>query len=423
MTRLRTFLLAAAGLAALGGGAISQPAITLSFFQLDVNFDNDKHQKNPWGYVDVAYLGSAGTLYFNLAVEGNWRIRNVPVLSPEGPLAPHVMSFAFDLGVSEGTKVKYVSYAAGLTGAPLDAMPTAPLVLAEVKSAHYRLFTGGGEPIAYTPPAPAQQGGEGEGPIYEHRGFPNQEAKKDECVPAAVSNSLQWLNKTYNLSIPAGQMTLEQMKVATAWKKENGGCDWNKWPETKRKYMEDNRIPVTTEELDAMQFAKVVDAMKNGCDVEIGINHHTAAITGIQKLAPGAEPKDPDYALVLTHDKDQDANGGRVSEPVTYDKDFGKFHGPNWVDNKDFDWIVVECPITPTPTPSSTPPPSHTPTPPPPSPTPTPLPPTATPTDTPTATATPLPPTATPTDTPTPTPTPLTPTALPTDTPTPAPTP
>ena len=198
--------------------------------------------------------------------------------------------------------------------------------------------------------------------------------------------------------------------------------DWNRWPETKRKYMEDNKIPVTTEEIDALQFDKVVDAMKNGCDCEIGIDHHAAAITGIQRLAPGAQPTDPDYALVLTHDNDQFATGGLVSEPVKYDKDFGKFQGSSWVNNKDFEWIVVECPITPTPTPSETPTPSNTPTP-------TPTPP---PTDT--QTNTPIPPSSTPTDTPpnTPippsaTPTQQTPTALPTGTPppteTPAPTP
>lgn len=406
MTRLRTFLLAAAGLAVLGGGAASEPAITLSFWQLDVNFDGDKHPKSPWGYVDVAFAGSAGTLYFNLAVEGFWRLRNIPVLSPEGPNAPHVMSFAFDLGVAEGTKVKYLSYAASLTGAPLDAMPTSPLVIADVKSAHYRLFTGGGEPpsIEYTSPEPAQQGGEGNGPIYTHKGFPNQEAKQDECVPAAVSNSLQWLNKTYNLNIPPGQLTLEQMKIATGWKKQNKGCNWNSWPATKRKYMEDNKIPVTTEELDGFEFPKVVDAMKNGCDCEIGINKHAAAITGIQQLAPNPDPRAPDYALVLTHDDDQFADGGLVSEPVTYDKDFGKFQGPKWVNNKNWSWIVIECPITPTPTPSDTP--TSTPTPPPSrTPTNTAVPPSVTPTATPTATAIPPSATATPLPTSTPLPT------------------
>ncbi len=73
MTSLRRFVLAAAALVVLAGAGASQPAVTLTFFQLDIDFDGDKHRKTSWGYVDVEYFGSANTLYFNLAVEGFWR--------------------------------------------------------------------------------------------------------------------------------------------------------------------------------------------------------------------------------------------------------------------------------------------------------------------------------------------------------------
>ncbi len=393
MTHLRSVVLAAAALAALAGTGAPQPAVTLTFFQLDIDFDGDKHKKSQWGYVEMEYVGSFATRYFNLAVEGFWRIRNMPVLSPEGPLAAHVMSFSFDLGVSPGTKVKFLSYAAELTDSPLAEMPQS-LQVAGVHSRHYRLYTGfGGDPIGFTPPAPVQEGGAQGGPKYEHKGFPNQKAKKDECVPAAVSNSLQWLNRTYDLGIAEAQMTIEHMKVATDWDKARPGCD-NNWPQKKKEHLEADGIPVSTETISALEFQKVEEAMKNGCDVEIGIDNHTAAVTGIQKLAPTGNAMDPDYNLVLTHDSDQEAAGGRVNEPVTYDDDFLRFHGPAWVENKPVEFIVVECPITPTPTPSSTPTPSHTATP-----TPTSLAPTATPTATPTPTQ--PAPTATPTITPT----------------------
>jgi hypothetical protein len=367
MTRLRRVVLAAAALAALGGAAQPQPAVTLAFFQLDVDFDGDKHKKSQWGYVEMEYMGSSDTLYFNLAVEGFWRIRNMPVLSPEGPLAAHAMSFGFDLGVSEGTKVKFVSYAAELTDAPLEQMPQS-LQVAPVHPRHYRLYTGfGGDPIGFTPPAPVQEGGVQDAPKYEHKGFPNQEAKKDECVPAAVSNSLQWLNEKYKLGIAQEQMTIEHMKVATDWDKDRPGCNDN-WPQNKKEHLAADGIPVSTDTISALEFKKVEEAMKNGCDVEIGIDNHTAAVTAIQKLAPGGEAMDPDYSVVLTHDSDQKADGGLVNEPVTYDDDFLRFHGPAWVENKPVGFIVVECPITPTPTPSSTLTPSRTLTP---SPTPT----------------------------------------------------
>ncbi|MFH4263675.1 hypothetical protein WAJ43_22790, partial [Acinetobacter baumannii] len=42
--------------------------------------------------------------------------------------------------------------------------------------------------------------------------FPNQECGKFECVPAAVSNSLSWLNQSRALGIPAEKISIEKMK-------------------------------------------------------------------------------------------------------------------------------------------------------------------------------------------------------------------
>ena len=65
----------------------------VTFAQLDVEFDGDRHQKSAWGAVDLRFLGASGVLYFNLAVvSGNsatpvWRIQNIPILSREGAVA------------------------------------------------------------------------------------------------------------------------------------------------------------------------------------------------------------------------------------------------------------------------------------------------------------------------------------------------
>ncbi|MFN2386781.1 MAG: hypothetical protein ABR576_10940 [Thermoanaerobaculia bacterium] len=365
MMRLARTALAAAALTALAGSGAPQPTSNLTFYQLDIDFDGDKRHKSQWGYAELDYVGSAETLYFNLAVEGFWRLRNIPVLSPDGPGEPYVASLGFDLGVQPGTKVKFISYAAALTGSVLSEMPQS-LQVARVHGKHYRLYTGfGGDPIQFSPPAPFQQGAAQGGPKYEHKGFPNQQAGKDECVPAAVSNSLMWLNQKYNLQIPDAHLTIAHAKVATDWDKRRPGCDDN-WPQKKKEHLEADGTPITTETISRLEFQKVEEAVKNGCDVEIGIDNHTAAVTAIQKLAPGSDPSDPEYALTLTHDADQKSNAKEtaVNEPVTYDDDGLRFHGPPWVENKPVEFIVVECPFTPTPTPTpGTPTPSHTNTP------------------------------------------------------------
>ena len=436
----------------------------VTFDQLDVEFDGDRHDKSQWGEATLRFVGSDKVLYFNLTVMSGrsgspvWRIQNIPVLSREGPSVRQTTTFHFNLANDPGERVAQLEYGFELTEATLTAMPELQL-RGQVDRRDYEIDTGyGGIPIVFTPPPDAFVGESALAPPPEalvgaavaegpctHKKFPNIEVGKDECVPGGVSNSLNWLNEKYGLGINPNDITLEAMKTATGWKKENKGTGLF-WSEKKKQYLEAHQIPVSTEEVDAFRINRILEAVCAGCDVEIGIGEHCVAVTGAKKLENG------NYSFDFTHDSDQGKKGGTITETATWDAALGQFQGGPDVQNKTVEFIVVECPSgtpTPTPTPSDTP--SQTPTPRPATPTPsrtpsttgtpppastntftatpvsptssptnTPLPPTLTPTNTSTATSTR---TDTPTSTPTNTPTTGTPTPTSTNTPTPTPPP
>lgn len=395
----------------------------VTFSQLDVEFDGDRHPMSQWGSVDLRFLGSEEVLYFNLTVlSGNsgspvWRLQNLPVLSREGPNVRQAATFHFSLAGSPGDRVPFLEYGFALTAEPLVDMPELAR-RAHVKRRDYAIDTGyGGQPITFVPPPESLAGGAADGTPCSHEGFPNQEAAKDECVPAATSNSLNWMNELYGLGIPTDQITLEAMKGATGWSRDIPGNDDN-WPDKKERYLAERGIAVSTEVVERFRIDKILDAICAGCDVEIGIGNHCVAVTGIQKLANG------NYTLDLTHDSYQKGPGGTITETAGYDNVFGRFSGDPWLENKAPELIVVECPYgSPTPTPSRTPTRTRTPTPtmspPQPSNTPTALQ-TPSPSSTPTASFTPTPPSPTPTP-PSATPTPPSPTATSTASATPTP--
>jgi hypothetical protein len=405
-----------------------RPALT--FYQLDVEFDGDRRQKTQWGAVDLRFVGSEDVLYFNLTVQSGrsgspvWRLQNLPVLSREGPNVRQTATFHFDLANAPGDRVPFLEQGWALTPEPFAAMPELA-GRAHVGRRDYAIDTGySGVPITFVAPLEFLAGGPADGAPCSHEGFPNQEAKKDECVPAATSNSLNWMNELYGLGIATEDITLEAMKGATGWSTDIPGCDDN-WPDKKESYLVTRGIAVSTEVVERFRIDRIRDAICAGCDVELGIGNHCVAVTGIQKLEDG------NYTLDLTHDSDQKRPGGTITETAKYDNVFGRFEGDPWLNNKAPELIVVECPFgplpSPTPTPSRTPTRTHTPTPgspTPPSPTSTPTPtlttpPTTTPSVTPPETPTPTPPLPTETPTPSVTPTPPSPTATETPTPTP----
>ena len=103
--------------------------------------------------------------------------------------------------------------------------------------------------------------------MHRRGDFPNQEANYGECNPTAVSNSLQYLNKIYNLGMDANQMSIERMKRAVGFDPNGPGTPLDTWWSLKRDYMNNNGYKITTRKItDISQLGAEIDANQ---DVEI----------------------------------------------------------------------------------------------------------------------------------------------------------
>lgn len=303
----------------------------LRFAQLDFNLDGQETKNSAWGSAALGYERAATTLYFNLAVGKRWVVRNVPVPATTERAN---WSFGFDLGVAAGTDVTTLEYACELTTDVLTTMP-ADFEQASVTDRSVVMAPGiaGGEPVLQDPPD-AELGDTVTDSAFHEGEFPNTGAGLNECVPAAVSNSLKFLNAKYKLGLTDEEMSIATMKEATGW--DPRGCALN-WYETKEKYMKDNDYGVTTRKI--TDFDQILTEIKAGQDVELVGGWHCAAVVGIAKLANGK------YVLFVGHDTAQGKDGGQIYEKIIYDPGSEKFEGsPGFFDGSGFSYFVVECP-------------------------------------------------------------------------------
>ncbi|MFQ5691368.1 MAG: hypothetical protein ACE5HQ_13995 [Gemmatimonadota bacterium] len=310
------------------------PGPSLSFSQLDVTLSEERRELSEWALTTLEFTGSDDVLFFNLTVGDVWRIQNLPVLSREGPGVRQVTSVTFDLGVAPGTAVNSLSFDFALTLFPLEDMPT-EVETVSVGRADYRLRTCLLEaPIRFTPPTPTLVGGRPMGKKVTRRRFPNQEAGVNECVPAAVSNSLQWLVRTRGLRAPARLISIAAMKRATGWTRRGAPGNWSS---RKSGFLRRNKIPVTTRKLPRLNMSRLRREMRKGCDVELQANNHLVSVTGIQKLANG------NFSLDLTHDTKQGKRGGTLTQTVIFNTKSKTFSGAKWINGKQPMQIVAEC--------------------------------------------------------------------------------
>lgn len=324
-----------------------QQTLSLTFFQLNVYFDDDLHPLSQWGLVNLEFVGTEELLYFNLVVNEVWRIRNMPVLS-EAPDILQTISFSFDLGIEPGTEVTSLAYAYTLSTSMLDQQPDR-IAQAKVIQEDYKIDTGfNGELIRFSEPPAVLEGGEAIENGTKHKDFPNQQAGNFECVPAAASNSLQWLNNTHNLNIPAADISIATLKSVVGWTEKGVPLNVD-WPALKNQYLKNKgevwKATITTEVIkapqnpaDAATMDKVLQKLKEGCDVEMEVPGHALAITGMQKIKNGL------YSMDLTHDAIQGPNNkGTITEEVTYNTKTRKFTGGVSSHGKTPRRIIAEC--------------------------------------------------------------------------------
>ena len=291
------------------------PVLDLQFYQMDFNLDDKIYENTDWGSVDLFYVGQEPIMYFNLAVNGEWQIQNIPVLSAQGVDVDQMMTYYFDLGNEVGEVVTGVTYGYEFTEDIILSKPD-EFYTAPVEDGNVVMYSG--EQPGTLPGlerAKPLVGGKAVSTVkYAHKNFPNQDCGKNECAPAAVSNSLKFLNNTYKLGLTDAQTSIAEMKKATNW---NNGAP-SDWWEKKKKYMEDNNYPITTRKITDMD--KIIEEMAAGQDIEIRewwkneTGHycgHVTCLVGITKLANG------NYSLDVVDDRNQGpaGNGGTITTP------------------------------------------------------------------------------------------------------------
>jgi hypothetical protein len=306
--------------------------VSLWFAQLDFDLDGHETKNSAWGTATLGYESASTILYFNLTVGRRWVVRNIPV--PASTRRQN-LTFGFDLGVTKGTDVTTLDYAYDLTSNLLTTMP-GDFKRASVNDRLYIMSPGfqDGKPIL--PDPPDVEFGDSVADSAVHEGvFPNTGALLDECVPAAVSNSLHFLNAKYKLGLTDREMSIPTMKEATDFELGKG-CPYG-WYKTKEKYMNDNGYGVTTRKI--TDFDQIIKEIKAGQDVELCGDWHCAAVYGIARLANGK------YVIYVAHDTAQGKDDGEIYEKIMYDPETGKFEGsPGYFDGSGFSYFVVECP-------------------------------------------------------------------------------
>lgn len=325
----------------------------VNFSQIDFYLDGVPTLNSDWGYVEFTFTGQDPIMYFNLAVNGTWQVQNIPVLSGRGVGVEQNMTYYFDLGVESGTDVISLNYDYTFTSDILDTMPggSTPASVGDDSVKLWAGFEGGSMP-ELTAAKPLVGGEVSSSKKYAHKNFPNQECGEKECAPAAVSNSLKFLNEKHKLGMTDDQINITAMKKAVGF--ETGwGASLDTWWQTKKEYMDDpkNNYPITTEKI--TNISELAAHINSGQDVEIQQSWlywnkteekrkrtgHTTCLIGIAKLENG------NYSLDVSDDRKQNELGG-TDKPMTYT--YNPTTG-NFTENSNgfvskFEYAVVEHP-------------------------------------------------------------------------------
>lgn len=347
MKRMTAVLAAILTLSA-GSALASSFVDSLSFQQSNINLYGGNAvlqsatPNSDWGSLDYTYMGTSSIQYFNLTVDGVWRVQNMPLLSNEGFGNPSTLTFNFSLGNTVGTAVPAVSYGYSTTLATKPAAPAmnnaANLTTREINAGTAE----GGNLLGLTAAPGSLLGGVGGFNSAGHANFPNQDCGINFCAPVSVSNSLQFLNAKHNLGMAAADISTAAIAAAIGTTGAGTPLGW--WNQ-KDAYMKAKKLPITTVTSASAQDA--IDAIKAGKDVELGGGGHRAALVGIAALDDGR------YAIDVAHDTNQGNAGGTKIERGILDPTTGKITGITFWNNADFRNFVIESPVVPIPEPET----------------------------------------------------------------------
>lgn len=317
-------------------------AETPEFSQVAAELDGVGFPFSDWGQVEFTAPASTETHYANLTINDDWVIRNVPVFRRFLNRAPDRLCLSFPLGTN-GAAVYAANTGFVISTNTLAARPpsTAKTGIGTSKRA---LASGEREfKISHAAARPIK-GGTVLRSAQAASTFPNREQRRNECAPAAILNSLEYLNDLFALDLPPTELRLQTIKDAIGWTTEGApvGEDFlnAEWVRRKQQSMQDKGLPIVTEV--TTNAALALAAVRARYDVEIRMTGHVACVVGVAELEDGR------YSITLSHDNAQSRldidtdDGGTVQEVAILDPKTGILTGTLW--SAQFATFIIERP-------------------------------------------------------------------------------
>jgi hypothetical protein len=334
--------------------------VATTFTQRAIVLDGVAQERSDWGAVAVRYRSRDRIVYFNLAVDERWVIRNAPLCPTPGRGALEIL-FYFDLGLKPGFSALRIHAATSVAFDPATAAPsnyrTAPV--RQQTEVWWTNFVGEPLPPLGDPPQTYEGGRVGE-VFYCRRNYPNQPCRKNECGPSAVSNSLQWLNAEYGLGIDPTKLTIDYWNTALGNTGE--GLTHGAWAQAKTTFVDKkaNGLPIDSRAVIGAHAKEVLDEFNGRKDkhgkligspqaVEMDAGGHIAAV-----VCMSGPDDNGHYHLTCASDTRQEGQqtpgGAPVGNPqlqqveITEDGHFVNSVPPCWKKGDPVHNFVVQCP-------------------------------------------------------------------------------
>jgi hypothetical protein len=370
-TRKQIFFVIALATVVILCFASAAHAQSITFYQLDYDVNGTVTGNTDWGRADLTFTGTGRIQYFNLNVNGTWQAQNVAVPSVEGVGVDQTVSIWFSLGNPVGVDVAALSYDYTLTDLPAF-MPfgsnPAPVFAQDYVVVDGVTASAPGAPGDLTPAVPKTGGMAADGQGGQARGnVPNQESVPKGCTPTAFSNSLKWLNDTYNLKMAAADVSTSALAAVII--DPATGLPWPNFENLKDQYLKGKGYPVSTTTFAPDAIGQVGDLFRSGQDVEMWVASWTwDAVNGkwVQQYSHmvtvvGMVPlEDGTTEIWWQDDSDQSKEGGLRRTSSKYDPTKPPVFRPGTGSFTDGDFnggeiveFIVECP-TGVPAPSRT---------------------------------------------------------------------
>jgi hypothetical protein len=333
----------------------------LDFYQVDFNMNGQTETDSDWGVVSVSSNGYQGLKYFNLSImtagiDTMWQVQNAILSNTENYGTPQSLTFAFDIGV-KGSQVGSIMYGYTITDQPAISPPLITDTQF-VQNVNYEVYDGfpffntNSEGLEMPEAQPFENTGNvKDSASHSVSGMPNQDCGTNECAPAGISNSLNFLRKAHNMSFDSAYASIDSMRKATGFSDNTMTAD--NYYLKKDEYLKKNNIPITTRLKSKDDIYGLQKELDNNQDIEMFVwwytidtanadtssGSHVVTVTSITKLGGGK------YQITAQDDRDQGTSGGTTSETITYDSVTNSFtSGTYTAYNMGIYHFIIECP-------------------------------------------------------------------------------